>query len=235
MITGLRTTLGTLGIAAVTAIGLYYTRQTLEHNRVKDREEAGLPREGQLTERYVEAIKLLSAEKDPIQRLGGIYALERIMWDSRRDHQTVVEVLASLIRQASATGTPEGASEPRPGQDVQAALDVLGRMPVREGKPVRIDLGRTRLHGVNLYEARLEGKKVNLEGASCTVESLLTARITSSTRLPKDVADDPRIQEHISECESRAGTLEPEAFADDCGWEPSGRSFPHEVILRSIH
>lgn len=32
-------------------------------------------------------------------RLGGIYALQRIMQDSVRDHSTVVSVLAAYVRQ----------------------------------------------------------------------------------------------------------------------------------------
>ena len=42
-----------------------------------------MEREGQVTDRYVEAIKLLGSD-NRTERLGGIHALQRIMHDSAR-------------------------------------------------------------------------------------------------------------------------------------------------------
>ncbi|MEU2072264.1 hypothetical protein [Streptomyces anulatus] len=112
VITGFRTVLVAVGVAASAAVGLLYThrshqtaRELLDHTREKDREQAKLTREGQVTDRYVEAIKLLAAKDEGrrgsglMERLGGIYALERIMRDSAKDHDTVVQVLVAFVRQ----------------------------------------------------------------------------------------------------------------------------------------
>lgn len=75
-----------------------HTEALFEHTREKDREQAELSREGQVTGRYVEAIKLLASD-NLTERFGGIYSLERIIRDSEKDHPTIVEVLAAFIRQ----------------------------------------------------------------------------------------------------------------------------------------
>ncbi|ODA69303.1 hypothetical protein APS67_006541 [Streptomyces sp. AVP053U2] len=97
VITGSRTTPAALGAGVLAAVGLYYTHRTLQHTRDKDRVRAEIEREGQVTDRYVEAIKLLGSD-NRTERLGGIYALQRIMHDSAKDHTTIVSVLAAYIR-----------------------------------------------------------------------------------------------------------------------------------------
>jgi hypothetical protein len=57
-----------------------------------------LSREGHVTDRYTKAIEQLGSERLDV-RLGAIYALERIMIDSARDHPTIVEVLAAFVRE----------------------------------------------------------------------------------------------------------------------------------------
>jgi hypothetical protein len=52
--------------------------------------------QGHITERYTKAIEQLGSDKLDV-RLGGIYALEQIAVDSRRDHPTVVEVLSAFV------------------------------------------------------------------------------------------------------------------------------------------
>ena len=90
-----------------------------------------LAREGHVTDRYTKAIEQLGSERLDV-RLGAIYALERIMIDSSRDHPTIVEVLAAFVREhASAApnsaGNGEQTEQQSPlGTDVQAAVTVLG-------------------------------------------------------------------------------------------------------------
>ncbi|MYT81261.1 Uncharacterized low-complexity proteins, partial [Streptomyces sp. MnatMP-M77] len=55
-------------------------------------------------------------------RLGGIYALQRIMQDSRRDHPTIANVLATYIRTHTVKPPAKGQDVPA---DVHAALTVL--------------------------------------------------------------------------------------------------------------
>jgi uncharacterized protein YjbI with pentapeptide repeats len=132
-----------------------------------------LERHGQLTDRYSKAITQLASEK-PSERIGGIYALERVMRDSVRDHSTVVEVLAAFVRQQSplpdtvtdgsqvGEGSPYPAGRERPEADVQAAMTVLARRPERP-EPFALDLRRTLLARLELPFARLA--QANLERA----------------------------------------------------------------------
>ncbi|MFD7380054.1 pentapeptide repeat-containing protein [Streptomyces mirabilis] len=184
VITGFRTMLVALGAGAVAAFGLYYThhnhqlaqrqyeqgqaqfllaqdqfahaQEQFAHTQAKDREQAELTREGQVTERYVEAIKLLSSD-NLTQRLGGIYSLERIMWDSDKDRSTAVEVLAAFIRdRAAIESSDESDGDKKPVEDVQAALTVLGRRRIHEEKTDFINLRRTDLRGASLMDANLD-------------------------------------------------------------------------------
>ncbi|MFI8352582.1 pentapeptide repeat-containing protein [Streptomyces cyaneofuscatus] len=174
VITGFRTTLVALGAGAVAGAGLYYTDRTLRHTRIRDRQQAEIARDGQVTAHYVEAIKLLASERT-VERLGGIYALERIMRDSAKDHLTVVEVLAAFVREH----VPVPPSTELPvstglEESVQAALTVLGRRPPLK-EPFRIDLRRTDLRGADLKEARLE--RVRLAGSRLEGANLIGAHL----------------------------------------------------------
>ncbi|GAA0592643.1 pentapeptide repeat-containing protein [Streptomyces crystallinus] len=174
VITGFRTTLVALGAGAVAGAGLYYTDRTLRHTRERDREQAEIARDGQVTGRYVEAIKLLASERT-VERLGGIYALERIMRDSAKDHLTVVEVLAAFVReQVPVRPDAELSARALPEESVQAALTVLGRRP-QVAEPFRIDLRRTDLRGADLQNARLE--RVRLGGAHLENANLTGAHL----------------------------------------------------------
>ncbi|MGP3980411.1 hypothetical protein [Streptomyces sp. KR80] len=57
--------------------------------------EQGLTREGQITDRYTAAVDNLGNDSQGV-RMGGIYALQRIMQDSPRDQPSVVDVLSPL-------------------------------------------------------------------------------------------------------------------------------------------
>jgi hypothetical protein len=140
-----------------------------------------LNRRGQVTDRYTKAIGLLASEKLD-ERIGGIYALEHIMVESERDHETVVQVLAAFVREHAAIGTTrstlwidpprrthddEPDHDPAPATDIQTALTVLGRRPTRkENQPLDLrssDLRGASLGGAHLEDADLSG--ANLERA----------------------------------------------------------------------
>jgi hypothetical protein len=144
VITGFRTMLVALGAGVVAALGLYYTHKSHQHTeklfahtREKDREQSEISREGQVTERYVQAIKLLGSE-NLTERLGGIYSLERIMRDSEKDHPTVTEVLTAFVRDRARPMIPDDSDTPttRPSEDIQAAVSVLGRRPEITDSPI---------------------------------------------------------------------------------------------------
>jgi hypothetical protein len=153
-------------------VGLAYTARTYR-----------LSREGHLTDTYTKAVEQLGSDKIEV-RLGGIYALERLMRDSSTDQPTIVEVLAAYIRQhaplshralaVSAAPAPSASTRPRlagarraprpvqpdqPDADVQAALTVLGRRTaVAAENPIDLagrHLSSARLNGANLLGAQL--------------------------------------------------------------------------------
>ena len=82
--------------------------------------------EAQVTERFSRAVDQLGSDR-PEQRIGATYALERIAYDSPRDLENVLALLASALRQRArwpAAGEParEVVSER------QAIVTVLGRL-----------------------------------------------------------------------------------------------------------
>lgn len=222
VITGFRTGLVALAAGIIAGIGLWYTHQShrhaerlyehgqdqFNHARDKDREQAALTREGQVTGRYVEAIKLLASDKVH-ERLGGIYALERIMTDSDRDHRTIVEVLSAFLRtklqeetgkdaadgEAAAVAGPSISRESAKThlrtleEDVKAALTVLSRRAStqRQAVPtelvgihlVNCDLVGLSWEGVNLVRANLQG--ANLKQGNLSNVTLDDANLDRAT------------------------------------------------------
>jgi len=81
--TGLIAMLAAIGAAG----GLAFTARTYR-----------LSREGHITDRYSKAVEQLGNEKIEV-RLGGIYALERLMLDSPADQPTIMETLAAFVRE----------------------------------------------------------------------------------------------------------------------------------------
>lgn len=173
-----------LGAGLVIAGGLVYTGLTFR-----------LSREGQVTDRYTKAIEQIGSDSLDV-RLGAIYALERIMVDSERDHPTIVEVLAAYVREhaplpdEAASGDEARSSSADltagPATDVQAALAVLGRRPRGRTERDQLDLRRTMLcradlWGAMLKDARLEDsdlKQANFGHADLTGADLAHADLT---------------------------------------------------------
>ncbi|MFD8567961.1 pentapeptide repeat-containing protein [Streptomyces sp. NPDC059639] len=193
IITGFRTMLVAIAAGGFTAAGLYYTHRSHQHTVAKDREQANLTREGQVTGRYVDAVKLLASDSLH-ERLGGIYALERIMKDSERDHPTVVDVLSAFIRTRlkedeqgrngerttnrnhEAGQTSKGSGDPdlvSPAEDVAAALSVLNRRPAerRHTVPLAVPGAELCLHDL---------EDVSWPWADLTKANLLQARLVGA-------------------------------------------------------
>ncbi len=127
--------------------------------------------QGHITDRYTKAIEqlgVLTAEGKPNVevRLGAIYALERIAFDSPRDHWTIMEVLTAYVRQNAPAPDGEVAEEEKkkaiakgPATEIQAILTVLGRRRRgrgREREGQSLDLRGTDLRGANFGGAHLE-------------------------------------------------------------------------------
>ena len=122
-------------------------------------------------------------DKEPMQRLGGIYALEGVMNNSEDYHQPVLEALSAFVRVETKTETGEGP----PPDDIQAALTVITRrksgfkeLPLFLGKAhiPKADLG-----GTNLTRAYLNGAiltSADLTRANLTRAHLVGADLTGA-------------------------------------------------------
>lgn len=159
-----------------------------------------LSREGHVTDRYTKAIEQLGSGSLDV-RLGAIYALERIMVDSPRDHPVIVEVLAAFIREhspitssrnggqpsaASSDGQRQAANTP-PTIDVRAALTVLGRRPTGRAEQGRLDLRQTSLVSVDLSVADLSG--ADLRGADLSSADFSRADLRGADLSHADLHD----------------------------------------------
>jgi uncharacterized protein YjbI with pentapeptide repeats len=186
----------------VLAAGLYFTAQTLRHNRESAARTYELEREGQITERFTRAIDQLGDEKLDV-RLGGIYALERIAKGSPDDHGPIMEVLTAYVRE-HAPLPPHLAEDPEeavsaedrepeePGTlatDVQAVIAVLGRRELsgRE-EQYRLDLSSADLRGAKFGKRSGEGRfeqaifeRAHLDGADLGEVSLAGANLTRAS------------------------------------------------------
>ncbi|WP_327388930.1 pentapeptide repeat-containing protein [Streptomyces sp. NBC_01207] len=115
--------------------------------------ELRISEQGQITGRFNAAIGNLGSQSMDV-RLGGIYALQRIMEDSARDHPTVVSVLAAFAQQHAGSSTDslkQPMTEPeahRPKADVRAATAVLAKRRADRDSGAVVDLGKTDLRGL---------------------------------------------------------------------------------------
>jgi uncharacterized protein YjbI with pentapeptide repeats len=128
-----------------------------------------LQREAQMTDRYIRAVEQLGSANLEV-RVGAIYALERIMVDSARDHPTIVEVIAAFIRERAPADpaswedaeppTYGQLDSPKPSTDMRAAVTVIGRRPAGRMERGRIDLQFSDLRGIDLYQSSLAGSRM---------------------------------------------------------------------------
>ncbi|MFB6837574.1 pentapeptide repeat-containing protein [Streptomyces sp. NPDC056361] len=125
------------GLAAVGALLFTWLQvgQTSEELRISE--------QGQITNRFNAAIGNLGSNSMDL-RLGGIYALERIMKDSPPDQSTVVSVLSAYIRRHSPV-QPKSAT-PQPPADIRVAMNILARRDPQYDQSA-IDLSHTNLRG----------------------------------------------------------------------------------------
>ncbi|WP_053689351.1 pentapeptide repeat-containing protein [Streptomyces sp. WM6372] len=181
------------GFAALAAL-LFTWRQVGQASM-----ELRISEQGQITTRYNAAINNLGSQSIDV-RLGGIYALQRIMQDSTRDHPTVVSVLSAYVRQHAplpAGGTQKSQAtleENSPDADVQAVMNVLAHRRPAFDKGTKVDLSRTDLSGlksmgtgtINFREADLTGadlRGADLSDADLSLASLFGANLTQAILL----------------------------------------------------
>ena len=183
----------TLVAGLVAVVALVFTARTFH-----------MSREGQVTDRYTKAIEQLGSDKLDV-RIGGIYALERIARDSKRDHPAVMDVLTAFIREHSWESWPLPRTEEEADADlveftrpdIQAALTVVGRRVAKHDigsiDLTRADLTRAAMTGAHLDSANLTGAclvgadlreahltRANLHEADLFAASLVGADLTSA-------------------------------------------------------
>ncbi|MFE7650497.1 pentapeptide repeat-containing protein [Streptomyces phaeoluteigriseus] len=152
------------GLAALLAL-LFTWMQVTQTSK-----ELAISEQGQITNRFNAAINNLGSASLDV-RLGGIYALERIMHDSARDHPTVVSVLSAYLRQHAAVpvggkkAPAELGEEPPPRADIQAAVTVLGNRRSDRDQSLTIDLSHIALRGVQLTG---DPNQIHFSGADLT-------------------------------------------------------------------
>lgn len=179
-----------LGLGLFAGVILTYRRiRAVERQAEAATRQARAAEDGQITERFTRAIEQLGTAGDEAItiRLGGIYALERIMRDSAADATTVREVLAAFVRE-KATFAGEEARGPR--IDVQAAMTVLGRnwldstaqpFPPLDLTGVDLreaDLRSAHLERTDFSEAHLE--KAHLSGAHLSAANFASAHLAGA-------------------------------------------------------
>ncbi|BCL33436.1 pentapeptide repeat-containing protein [Streptomyces aurantiacus] len=175
--------LGTLAVIAFTWLSIQQVNN-----------EHALTREGQVTDRYNAAVSNIGDDSLEV-RLGGIYALQRIMEDSPRDQPAIVNVLSTYIRSHAAKP-----KKPTPGRepdsDIQAAATALATRNSDHDGTVRVDLHGADLRGAELTGADLRGASLtdadlgaNLTGADLRDANLTGADLTGAFLHGADLRD----------------------------------------------
>ncbi|MDF3142078.1 MULTISPECIES: pentapeptide repeat-containing protein [unclassified Streptomyces] len=156
--------------------------------------ELRISEHGQITSRFNAAVNNLGSQSLDA-RLGGVYALQRIMQDSVRDHPTVVSVLAAFAQRHAGSSIKSlkeplaaGRDDHRLKADVEAAIATLARRRPERDSGTIIDLTHTDLRGlrftgkasINLPEVDLSDadlRWVTLSGADLRKASLSYANL----------------------------------------------------------
>ncbi|MFI0914348.1 pentapeptide repeat-containing protein [Streptomyces abikoensis] len=128
--------------------------------------EVRVTEHGEITNRYNTAITNLGS-RSPYIRMGGVYALDRIMHDSSRDERAIIPVLSEYVHK-EAPHPPEGppSKESRITVDVQAALSVIGDRPTGSQTGDLVDLNGVDLRGLQSIFPLRDDAVVNLRDAS---------------------------------------------------------------------
>jgi uncharacterized protein YjbI with pentapeptide repeats len=207
-----------LGLLAAGVIGLgfgiwrAYTayRQTQASQRQADaandqaaaaNEQARIAEQGHITDRFSTAVEHLGSSQLPV-RLGGIYALWRLIEDSpKRDVTSVIDILCAFVRDPPHLSTnrlepitPKGetASEDKDATtnklrpDVQAILDLITGQDAPYRRLLPVDY-RLNLLGSNLANADL--RRADLSHAKLRGTNLTDANLENANLFSTDLAN----------------------------------------------
>ncbi len=171
-------------------VGLYFTWRTTR-----------TAEDGRITDRFSKAVEQLGAtnkdgSKQIEPRLGGIYSLERIARDSKRDARAIVEILCAYVRENAPrkyvkldpeTGDPleDEPERVKIATDIRAILNFLSRFrPQFRNDPTLVfDLSTTELFTADMSSCELDGadlRKAYLERADLSYGRLESADLTNA-------------------------------------------------------
>jgi len=134
-----------------------------------------MTREGQITDRFTKAIAQLGDTEHLAVRLGGIYALERIAKDSKKDYWPIMEVLTAYVRETAPWSPEEAQPVHKLGADIQAILTVLRRRTYIKEEEKPLNLTNINLRGADLTGAHLE--QADLRGANLELADIEGAQL----------------------------------------------------------
>jgi len=133
------------GLIILVGVYLTYKRVTALERNVE------IAQQGQITERFSRAIEQLGSERLAI-RLGGIYSLERIAKESKKDFIPIMEVFSAYLRKNS----PIWKSKPKEKAnevaiDINAIITAIGRRSTEfHPENFKIDLNDVWINGLLL-------------------------------------------------------------------------------------
>ncbi|MCX5357356.1 pentapeptide repeat-containing protein [Streptomyces sp. NBC_00124] len=205
------TALAAVAALLFTGISSLQARDELSNRR----QELDIAREGQVTERFTAAVTQLG-DPSPDVRLGGIYALERIMRDSPKDQRSIVGVLSAYIRAhcggagsgplgardvVAVTAAATAVAERRPGPDDEELVNwsgcLLADVSVEGAYLPYSDLSKTKLSRIDLYGGDLSFS--DLSHASLDDVSLGGVNFTESVLTGVDLTEDqPSVEGALS-------------------------------------
>lgn len=182
--------LSTAVTMATALAALIFTGLSLQQTRAQN----DINEQGQITSRYTAAVDQLGSQSEDV-RLGGIFALRRILRDSPTDQSTIVAVLSAFIRNHPPGLAPDMPVSPRAKlpTDIESALGVLtsrswpaGQRPDLHGVSFRgLDLHDVSLTGLDLTGADFVGADLN--DASLDNSDLKTATFSTAGQQPADL------------------------------------------------
>ena len=180
---------------SILLLGLYFTWKNTR-----------LAQEGQLTDRFNQAIEHLGSDKSEV-RLGGIYALARIAADSPRDHWSVMQVLCTYVRTKA-----NGDAAEAPGE-VGAILTLLGRRRVDyERDEETLDLRGAILTGLNLSRGQFDGAL--FDGATLENTNLMDAHLRRASFVAADLQGAYMRRADLTDADLSAADLRDSTFRD---------------------
>ncbi|MGA5062571.1 pentapeptide repeat-containing protein [Streptomyces exfoliatus] len=159
------------GLAAVAAL-LFTWLQVNQTGK-----ELRIIEEGQITSRFNAAIGHLGSDSVDV-RLGGVYALERIMNDSPPDQGSVVSVLSAYVRRHAPVTSGTGTSVP--SVDASAAMNVLVRRRPEYDQGLSVVLSGVNLRGWAPSHPAHRERAIHLRGAVLTGSDLRGADLSGA-------------------------------------------------------